>query len=202
DINKMYTFIHRLLRPPQASRLFQHVFLFAARKSLSPVLDSSGSSLLVKRRSPEEMEKDLRGAEAAAELSLHPKDGIGAVEGQTVFPSSFVPFVSLPVVLKPEVVTCPLVSLGSSSSDQASTSTKPQYSVEQQLYGASGSRDEIFSLGGPSYMTASKACSGRTLGCDSDTSHAAVNIASPHHHVIQSFLPAAGRRCWSASQKV
>ncbi|MED6264068.1 Tripartite motif containing 37, partial [Characodon lateralis] len=117
------------------------------RKSLSPVLDSGGSSLLVKRRSPEEMVKDLRGAEAAAELSLHPKDGIGAVE-----------------VLKPEVLTCPLVSLGSSSSDQASTSTKPQYSVEQQLYGASGSRDEIFSLGGPSYMTASKACSGRTLG--------------------------------------
>ncbi|MEQ2253662.1 hypothetical protein ILYODFUR_034625, partial [Ilyodon furcidens] len=51
------------------------------RKSLSPVLDSSGSSLLVKR-SPEEMEKDLRGAGSAAELSLHPKDVIGAVEGQ------------------------------------------------------------------------------------------------------------------------
>ncbi|XP_021163711.2 E3 ubiquitin-protein ligase TRIM37 isoform X1 [Fundulus heteroclitus] len=132
------------------------------RKSLSPVLDSSssgGGSLLVKRRSPEEMEKDLRGAEAAAELSLHPKDGIGAAEG----------------VLKSEAVTGTLVSLGCSSSDQASTSSKQQYSVEQQLYGASGSRDEIFSLGGPSYMTASKACSSRTLGaagleCESESS--------------------------------
>lgn len=56
-------------------------FLCAARKSLSPVLDSS-SSLLVKRRSPEEMEKDLRGAEAATELSLHPKEGLGGTEGQ------------------------------------------------------------------------------------------------------------------------
>ena len=56
-------------------------FLCAARKSLSPVLDSSGS-LVVKRRSPEEMEKDLRGAEAATELSLHPKEGLGVAEGQ------------------------------------------------------------------------------------------------------------------------
>lgn len=58
------------------------------------------------------------------------------------------------------------MSLGSSSSEQASTS-KQQYSVEQQLYGASGSRDDIFSLGGPSYMTASKNCGSRTLGCAS-----------------------------------
>lgn len=45
----------------------------AARKSLSPVLD--GSSLVMKRRSPDEMEKDLRGADFASELSLHPKEG-------------------------------------------------------------------------------------------------------------------------------
>uniref|UniRef100_A0A7N9ANM9 Tripartite motif containing 37 n=1 Tax=Mastacembelus armatus TaxID=205130 RepID=A0A7N9ANM9_9TELE len=51
------------------------------RKSLSPVLDSCGS-LVVKRRSPEEMEKDLRGAEAASELSLHPKEVLGGTEGQ------------------------------------------------------------------------------------------------------------------------
>ncbi|KAM7374699.1 hypothetical protein PAMP_007343 [Pampus punctatissimus] len=50
-----------------------------ARKSLSPVLDSS-SSLVVKRRSQEEMEKDLRGAEAATELSLHPKEVLGGTE--------------------------------------------------------------------------------------------------------------------------
>ena len=28
------------------------------------------------------MEKDLRGAEAATELSLHPKEGLGVAEGQ------------------------------------------------------------------------------------------------------------------------
>ncbi|XP_038163409.1 E3 ubiquitin-protein ligase TRIM37 [Cyprinodon tularosa] len=128
-----------------------------ARKSLSPVLDSSSGSLLIKRRSPEE--KDMRGAEASAELSLHPKDGMGAVEE----------------VLKSEAVAGPLVSLGSCSSDQASASTKQQYAVEQQLYGASGSRDEIFSLGAPGFMAASKACSGRTLGaavmeCESESS--------------------------------
>ncbi|XP_023284848.1 E3 ubiquitin-protein ligase TRIM37-like isoform X2 [Seriola lalandi dorsalis] len=128
-----------------------------ARKSLSPVLDSSGS-LVVKRRSPEEMEKDLRGAEAASELSMHPKDGLGGGEG----------------VLKSEGTQGPLVSLGSSSSEQASTS-KQQYSVEQQLYGTSGPKDDIFSLGGPSYMTASKNCGSRTLGaamldCESESS--------------------------------
>lgn len=126
-----------------------------ARKSLSPVLDSSGS-LVVKRRSPEEMEKELRGAEAAAELSLHPKDVMGGAEG----------------VLKADGV--PLLSLGGSSSEQASTS-KQQYSVEQQLYGASGSRDDIFSLGGPGYVTAGKSCGGRALGaamldCESESS--------------------------------
>ncbi|XP_014876076.1 E3 ubiquitin-protein ligase TRIM37-like [Poecilia latipinna] len=51
------------------------------RKSLSPVLDSSGESLLVKRRSSEDLKDDLRGAESAAELSLHPTDGTGAGEG-------------------------------------------------------------------------------------------------------------------------
>ncbi|CAK6973155.1 E3 ubiquitin-protein ligase TRIM37 [Scomber scombrus] len=126
-----------------------------ARKS--PVLDSS-SSQVVKRRSPEEMEKDLRGAEAAAEHSLHPKEGLGGTEG----------------VLKAEGIQGPLVSLGSSSSEQASIS-KQQYSVEQQMYGASGPRDDIFTLGGPSYITVSKNCGSRNLGsamldCDSESS--------------------------------
>lgn len=117
-----------------------------ARKSLSPVLDSSGS-VMVKRRSPEEMEKDLRGADLSTEPSLHLKDGLGGVEG----------------VLKADGSQSSLMSLGSSSSEQASTS-KQQYSVEQQLYAASGSRDDIYSLGMPSYMTASKNCGSRTLG--------------------------------------
>lgn len=38
--------------------------------------------MIVKRRSPEEMEKDLRGAEVATELSLHPKEGLAGAEGQ------------------------------------------------------------------------------------------------------------------------
>uniref|UniRef100_A0A8C2ZQZ8 Tripartite motif containing 37 n=1 Tax=Cyclopterus lumpus TaxID=8103 RepID=A0A8C2ZQZ8_CYCLU len=50
----------------------------AVEKSLSPVLDSS-SSLVMKRRSPEE--KDLRGADVATELSLHLKEALGAAEG-------------------------------------------------------------------------------------------------------------------------
>lgn len=124
-----------------------------ARKSLSPVLDSSGS-LVLKRRSPEEMEKDLRGADVGTELGIHLKEGLGSAEG----------------LLKADSTQQgPLVSL---SSEQASTS-KQQYSAEQQLYGASGSRDDIF-LAGPSYMTAGKNCSSRTLGaamldCESES---------------------------------
>ncbi|XP_070839438.1 E3 ubiquitin-protein ligase TRIM37 [Chaetodon trifascialis] len=128
-----------------------------ARKSLSPVLDSS-VSLVMKRRSPEEMEKDLRGADVTSELSLHLKEGLGAAEG----------------VLKADGPHGPLVSLGSSSSEQASTS-KQQYSAEQQLYGAAASRDDIFSLGGPSYVTSSKSSGSRSLGaamldCESESS--------------------------------
>lgn len=52
----------------------------------------------------------------------------------------------------------PLLTLGGSSSEQASTSKQP-------LYGASGSRDDIFSLGGLCYLTSSKSCSSRSLGC-------------------------------------
>ncbi|KAF0038405.1 hypothetical protein F2P81_008889 [Scophthalmus maximus] len=127
-----------------------------ARKSLSPVLESS-SSLLVKRRSPEEMEKELRGAEAAMELGLHPNEALGT-EG----------------VLKADSAQGPLVSHSSSSSEQASIS-KPQYSVEQQLYGTSGPKGDIFSLGGPSYLTGNKTCGSRTLGaamldCESERS--------------------------------
>lgn len=109
----------------------------SARKCLSPVLDGS-SSLSVKRRSGEEM-NELRGAEAATEISLHPKDTPGAADG----------------LLKVDGIQRPLVSHGSPSLEQASTS-KQQYSMEQQLYGGSGSRDEVFSLGGPSYVTGSK----------------------------------------------
>ncbi|XP_029303576.1 LOW QUALITY PROTEIN: E3 ubiquitin-protein ligase TRIM37-like [Cottoperca gobio] len=136
-----------------------------ARKSLSPVLDSSSS--LVMKTSPEEMEKELRGADVATELSLHLKEGLGGVEG----------------ALKADYTQGPLVSLGSSSSEQASTS-KQQYSVVEQLYGASGARDEIFSLGGPSYMTASKNCGSRTLGaamldCESESS------GNSHHSLLE-----------------
>ncbi|KAM6983967.1 E3 ubiquitin-protein ligase TRIM37 [Tautogolabrus adspersus] len=141
-----------------------------ARKSLSPVLDNSGS-VVVKRRSPEEMEKDLRGVDLATELSLHLKEGLGGTEG----------------VLKPDGIQSPLVSLSSSSSEQASTS-KQQYSVEQQLYGASGSRDDIFTLGGPSFMTASKNCGSRTLGaamldCESESS------GNAHQSLLEGLSP-------------
>ncbi|CAN9501172.1 unnamed protein product [Ophioblennius macclurei] len=119
-----------------------------ARKSLSPVLDSSGS-LVVKRRSPEELEKELRGAESIGELGLSPKETLGAAEG----------------ALKADCLQGPLLSLGVPSSELPSTSK----------YGASGSRDDIFSLATPSYMSAGKACVGRTLGaamldCESESS--------------------------------
>ncbi|XP_033996434.1 E3 ubiquitin-protein ligase TRIM37 isoform X1 [Trematomus bernacchii] len=129
------------------------------RKSLSPVLESS-SSLVIKRRSPEEMEKELRGADVASELSLHPKEGPGGAEG----------------VLMAEGSQGPLVSLCSCS--------EQQYSVVEQLYGASGARDEIFSLGGPGYMTTSKTSGSRTLGaamldCESESS------GISHHSLLE-----------------
>ncbi|XP_068591075.1 E3 ubiquitin-protein ligase TRIM37 isoform X2 [Cebidichthys violaceus] len=130
-----------------------------ARKSLSPVLDSSSSSLVMKRRSPEELEKDLRGPDASTELGLHLKDGLGSAEG----------------ALKADGPLGPPVSHGGSSSEQQ------QYSVEQQLFGASGPRDDIFSLGGSSYMTGGKS---RTLGaamleCESESS------VNSHHPLLE-----------------
>ncbi|XP_024862518.1 E3 ubiquitin-protein ligase TRIM37 isoform X2 [Kryptolebias marmoratus] len=113
-----------------------------ARKSLSPVLDGS-SSLLVKRRSPEELEKDPRGAGGAAELSPHPKDGVKSDS------------------------TGALVSLGSSASEQASTS------AEQQLFGLPGPRDEIFSLGGTSFMAAGRTLGAAVLACEPESSGSA-----------------------------
>lgn len=106
-----------------------------ARKSLSPVLDSNGS-LVVKRRSAEELEKELRGGDAMREHGLHLSEGVPKSEGP---------------------LQAPLLTLGGSSSEQASTS-------KQLLYGASGSRDDIFSLGGLSYLTSSKSCGTRSLG--------------------------------------
>lgn len=41
---------------------------------MSPVLDSNGS-LVVKRRSADELEKELRGGDAMTELSLHLSEG-------------------------------------------------------------------------------------------------------------------------------
>lgn len=63
------------------------VFVRSVRKSLSPVLDSGGSGVM-KRRTPEEMDKDLRGADASAELSLHLKEGRGGAEGQFLLTSA------------------------------------------------------------------------------------------------------------------
>ncbi|XP_037323956.2 E3 ubiquitin-protein ligase TRIM37 isoform X1 [Pungitius pungitius] len=105
-----------------------------ARRSLSPVLDSSSS--LVMKRSPEDMmEKDLRGPEVSSELSLHLKEGPGGGEGP----------------MKAELQASKL--------------------LQQELFGAPGPRDDIFSLGGASYMTGGK---GRALGaamleCESES---------------------------------
>ncbi|KAG7515275.1 E3 ubiquitin-protein ligase TRIM37 [Solea senegalensis] len=119
-----------------------------ARKSLSPVLDGS-SSVVMKRRSPEQMEKELRGAEGATELGLHPKDVPTGADG----------------VVKAD---------GSQASHCSSSSEQQQFSMEQQLYGMSGPKDDIFSLGGPSYLSTNKS-GGRTLGaalldCESENS--------------------------------
>ncbi|XP_053703786.1 E3 ubiquitin-protein ligase TRIM37 isoform X3 [Synchiropus splendidus] len=96
------------------------------RKSLSPVLDSSsstGSSLLVKRRSPVELEPELRLAKAAAELG-----------GADAPPAD-----------------------GTAASEQISGS-------KQQVFGASGSRDELFPPAGSGYISTGKSSSSRTLG--------------------------------------
>ncbi|KAM3868967.1 E3 ubiquitin-protein ligase TRIM37 [Diretmus argenteus] len=129
-----------------------------AKKSLSPVLDGS-STLVVRRRSPEELDKELRGGEAAMELSLHPREGLGGAEG----------------LLKADGTQSLLPSLGSSSSDQASSSKQQLPELQQQLYGASEPGDDIYSLGAPSIITATKSCSSRTLGlamldCESEGS--------------------------------
>ncbi|XP_008330858.1 E3 ubiquitin-protein ligase TRIM37 isoform X1 [Cynoglossus semilaevis] len=144
-----------------------------ARKSLSPVLDSSDS--VVMKRNPEEMDKELSGAESSTELSHHPKE-VGGAEG----------------LLKANSAQSSHVSHSSSSSDQASTS-KQQYSLEQQqLFAASGPKDGgIFSLRAPSYLIVSKNGSSRTLGatmlnCDSEgsaNSHQSLletNSTQPH----------------------
>lgn len=70
-------------------------------------------------------------------------------------------------LLKADSSQLQLLCLGSSSSEQASTS-KQQFPVDQPSYGASGSRESIFSLAGPGYMTARLSCSGLALGCVSD----------------------------------
>lgn len=67
-------------------------------------------------------------------------------------------------LLKADSTQLQLLSLGSSSSDQASTS-KQQFPMDQPSYGASGSRESIFSLAGPGYMAARQSCSSRALGC-------------------------------------
>lgn len=93
---------------------------------------------------------------------------LGYVLLQCVFPSCAFTLSPAAGVLKADCTPLQLLSLSSSSSEQASTS-KQHFSMEQVLYGASGSRDDIFSLGGTGYMTASKNCSSRTLGCVSDS---------------------------------
>ncbi|CAG5870748.1 unnamed protein product [Menidia menidia] len=120
-----------------------------ARKSLSPVLDRD-SSLVMKKRRPEEMDEELRGAE---ELVLHPKDGIGGAEG----------------VLKAEAITGPLVTLVSCSSEQAPP-PQPPYPGEQQPYGGSASRDEVFSLGGGGQSCSSRALGAAMLDCEAESS--------------------------------
>lgn len=116
-------------------------------------------------------------------------------------------FVLAPGVLKADGTQGPLVSLGNSSSEQASTSKQ---------YGALGPRDDVFSLGGPSYMTASKNCGSRTLGCDLETlqtqdkcSHwATADICvtqTPTEKlsclITLPFLLTAGQPCWTVNLK-
>lgn len=100
----------------------------------------------------------------------------------------------------------PLLTLGGSSSDQASTSKQP-------LYGASGSRDDIFSLGGLSYLTSSKSCGSRSLGCVG-ASRCPLPPTAPCLPPQSSFLffcsallpftnscPSAGLPCWTARRR-
>ncbi|XP_076017451.1 E3 ubiquitin-protein ligase TRIM37 isoform X2 [Genypterus blacodes] len=124
-----------------------------SRKSLSPVLDGS-DTVVVKRRSGEEMDKELRGGDTAVELSLHSKEVAVGAEG----------------MMKADGTQSFLTSLSSSSSGQQ------QSMHQQQLYGAPGARDDLFSLGGMSYMSSCKTCSSRTSGaavldCESENSH-------------------------------
>ncbi|KAM8899814.1 E3 ubiquitin-protein ligase TRIM37 isoform 2-T2 [Spinachia spinachia] len=135
-----------------------------ARRSLSPVLDSS-SSLVMKRRSPENMEKDVRGPDASTELSLQLKEGLGGGEGP----------------MKADGPPGPLVSLGGSSAEQQASTSKllQRYSAEQQeLFRVPGPRDDIFSLGGASYMTGGKG-GAAMLECGSE------NLGNCHRSLLE-----------------
>lgn len=100
-------------------------------------------------------------------------------------------------LLKADSAQLQLLSLGSSSSEQASTS-KQQFPVDQLSYGASGSRESIFSLAGPGYMTARQNCSGRALGCVSDLDYISFFASLPGltHGLLLSQVGLVGLWIW------
>lgn len=107
-----------------------------------------------------------------------------------------------PVALTPGLLKSegPLLTLGGSPSEQASTS-------KQTLFVASGSRDDIFSLGGLSYLTSSKSCGSRSLGWVS-VSHCRLGpiscLISPllfSFPVVHKNLFFPGPPCWTGRQR-
>ncbi|KAG7275031.1 hypothetical protein CRUP_030550 [Coryphaenoides rupestris] len=121
----------------------------AAKKFVSPALD--GSTLLLRRRSAEGLDKELRargvsGASSlSAALSLGPRDTPPAADAQLTAPFS----------LQGDGCQGPVPSLSGSSSlggcslDTASTSKQQQQAEERkQLYGAPGDEADLGSLGG------------------------------------------------------
>ncbi|XP_034021305.1 E3 ubiquitin-protein ligase TRIM37 [Thalassophryne amazonica] len=111
-----------------------------ARKSLSPVLESSKSGIM-KRRSPQEKDKNVRGGDT--ELTSHSKDILAGTAG----------------LFKLERAH----SSGGSTFSQQALASKQQLSTGQQMFGASESRDDFFSLGGSTYVTGSSRSKGSAM---------------------------------------
>lgn len=98
-------------------------------------------------------------------------------------------------LVKADSTQLPLLSLGGSSSEQASTS-KQQLALDQASYGASASRESVFSLAGPGFLTARQSCGARALGCVSAQGFLRLFLPLVPHARPP---PVTGRPCWTVN---
>ncbi|XP_056140798.1 E3 ubiquitin-protein ligase TRIM37 [Lampris incognitus] len=120
-----------------------------AKKTLSPILEGN-SPLVLRRRSIEGLDKDLRGrgqSEGEATMDLCLRDGLVGAEG----------------AMKADNTHSSLQPLSSSSSDK-SCNSKQQLEEPPQLYGVLAPVSDLYCPGGSNGSTATKSCSTRMQG--------------------------------------